>query len=131
MTGDNASVTEKVMALERAVLDRWYESDSVPYSEKFTTDATYFAPGLPQRIDGPDVQKNLASFTGQIPVQRYEMINPSVDVHGDTAILTFNLVTYETEEGASEVVDRWNATEIYRHTEEGWKTVHAHWSFTQ
>jgi len=29
------------------------------------------------------------------------------------------------------VLARWNATEVYRQANGGWRIIHTHWSFTQ
>ena len=48
-----------------------------------------------KRIDGLEAMKEmLAPFTGKIRVDRFDMIDPKVQHHGDIAVLTFNLVSY-------------------------------------
>ena len=64
---------------------------------------------------------------------RYDMINPVVQVQGNIAVLTFNLVNYGKPSGSAEetVLARWNATEVYREADGAWRIIHTHWSFTQ
>ena len=63
---------------------------------------------------------------------RYDMIDPTVQRHGDVALLTFNLVNYGKLPDAPErVVARWNSTEVYIRTGGTWKIIHSHWSYVQ
>ena len=64
---------------------------------------------------------------------RYDMIDPVVQVKGDTAGLTYNLVNYGKPIGGTKeiVLARWNATEVYSRRDETWRIIHCHWSFTQ
>lgn len=79
------------------------------------------------RITGyEEIEKLLLPVTGKIHVDRYEMINPKVQVHGETAVLTYNLVSYVKEDSI-----RWNSTQIYVKFGDGWKLIHSHWSFTK
>lgn len=64
---------------------------------------------------------------------RYDMLDPVVQVEGNIAVLTFNLVNYGKPSGSVEetVLARWNATEVYRESGGAWRIIHTHWSFTQ
>jgi ketosteroid isomerase-like protein len=63
---------------------------------------------------------------------RYAMIDPTVQRHGDVALLTFNLVNYGKLPDAPErVLARWNSTEVYLGTGGTWKIIHSHWSYIQ
>jgi hypothetical protein len=42
-----------------------------------------------------------------------------VQVIGDAAVLTFRYVSYGSEDAM-----RWNCTEVYQHSGDGWKIVH-------
>jgi hypothetical protein len=61
------------------------------------------------------------------------MINPVVQVDGNLAVLTFNLVNYGKPGGVDEeiILARWNATEVYRAVSGSWRIIHTHWSLTQ
>jgi ketosteroid isomerase-like protein len=122
-----------VIALERIALDRWGQGDPGGYLELYAPEVTYFDPGQAARIDGLDAMTALyAPFAGQIRVDRYDMIAPKVQRHGEVAVLTFNLVSYQTRpEGGEAVVARWNATAVYRAVNGTWRSIHVHWSFIQ
>lgn len=122
-----------IIALEREALDRWGAGDPQGYLEIMASTVTYFDPSQPRRIDGHDgLSALLVPLTGRIKVDRYDMQHPVVQRHGDAAILTFNLVSYQERSDDTEVaVARWNATEAYAQIDGRWRLVHSHWSFVQ
>lgn len=127
------SDANEVIAMERAALDRWGQGDPHGYLEIMAAEVTYFDPGQEARIDGlPAMQALLVPWTGRISIDRYDMVNPSVQLHGDVAVLTFNLVNYRNQpDGSQQPFIRWNSTEIYRRVEGRWQIIHSHWSFVK
>jgi len=122
-----ATIATKIVALERAALDRWGKGDPDGFLEINAQDVTYFDPFLDRRLDG------LAALTawydqirGKIKIDRDEIVNPRVLVIGDAAILTMQYVSRGSE-GAM----HWNCTEVYQRFGAEWKIVHSHWSFTK
>jgi ketosteroid isomerase-like protein len=131
------NIAEQIISLERSALDRWIKADPDGYLSLYAKDATYFDPFREKRVDGLDeLNARMAAMRGiTLPFTepRYDMINPVVDIEGNTAILTFNLVNYGKPSGSAEetVLARWNATEVYRQIDGVWRIIHTHWSFTQ
>lgn len=125
-------LTERIINMERAALDRWGKGDPGGYLEINAPELTYFDPFTKQRVDGLNAMKDyLAPITGQIHIERYEMLNPQVQHYGEVAILTFNLEDVAKEPGSDKTITlRWNSTEVYRRNEGIWKIVHSHWSYT-
>jgi len=120
-------VSFEIVNMERAALDRWGQGDPDGFLEISAPEVVYFDPFLPQRIDGlPALRKYYAGLRGQIHIDSYEIVDPEVQVRGEIAILTFCFVS---RGGGDEM--RWNATEVYRRGEDGWRILHTHWSFTQ
>ena len=126
-------VTEQIINMERAALDRWGKGDPGGYIEILAPELTYFDPFTKERIDGLSAFKQyLAPVTGKIHIDRYDMINPQVQHYGDVAILTFNLLDVVREQDSEKTAThRWNTTEIYRRVDGSWKIVHSHWSYTE
>jgi uncharacterized protein (TIGR02246 family) len=130
-------VAQQIIALERSALDRWIRGDPDGYLSLYANDATYFDPFRDKRVDGLDqLSARVAPMRGiKLPFTepRYEMIDPRVDVEGNVAVLTFNLVNYGKPTGSADerVLARWNATEVYRRQNGAWRIGHTHWSFTQ
>jgi uncharacterized protein (TIGR02246 family) len=117
---------EEVLALERAALDRWGKGDPSGYLELYEPDVTYFDPAVPKRMDGlKAMEQYYAPVTGKISIDRFEYLNTDVRVHGDMAILTYNLVSHGS------TATRWNVTTVYEHSGGEWKIVHSHFSYTE
>jgi hypothetical protein len=128
---DSEDVAEVIAALERAALDRWGKGDPWGFTEISADEVTYFDTGTEQRVDGLEELKGLyAPREGKIKIERYDILNPRVQVHGNTAVLTFNLIDHvRTTAGLTEEVS-WNATEVYCMIDRKWKIIHTHWSYT-
>ncbi len=125
-----ATVLEELMTLERAALDPYFaESDPSAYVALFANEATYFDPNSAGRLDGDAYKQHFAAAAGQIPPFRYEILNPAVDLHGDTAVFTFNVKAVDPAAGT--VAALWNTTEVHCRINDGWEMVHAHWSYTE
>src|SRR4051812_24349657 len=110
--GEDPSAVQ-IIALERAALDVWGKGDPRGYLSIMEPEVTYFDPFTEVRRDGLGATTEyLAPFTGKIHIDRYDMINPKVQRHGELAILTFNLVD---ENKVAGITLQWNSTEVYRH----------------
>ncbi|MBV1786860.1 DUF4440 domain-containing protein [Marinobacterium sp. D7] len=117
----------EIIALERAALDRWGAGDPDGYLEISAPDVSYFDPFLERRIDGREALSAwYAPLRGTIHIERYDLIEPQVQLYGDTAVLTFNLISYQGEGSI-----HWNCSEVYRCDSEGWCVVQTHWSITR
>ncbi|HEV3329377.1 MAG TPA: DUF4440 domain-containing protein [Bryobacteraceae bacterium] len=130
---EETTIPSKILALERAALDRWGKGDPGGCLELSAPDVTYFDPAVPRRIDGHDaLRKYYAPFTGKISVDRFEFVNPHIRVNGDMAVLTYNLVDHlRSADGTESIGTRWNVTEVYEQSGGGWKIVHTHFSYTE
>lgn len=119
--------TATIIAMERAALDRWGKGDPSGFIEISDPDVVYFDPFLERRLDGLEaLRRYYEAIRGKVQLDRYELINPKVQLHGDTAVLTFNYVSY-----AGETQSRWNCTEVYCHRDGRWRIIQTHWSFTK
>jgi len=126
-------VAGQILALERAALERWGNGDPGGYLELTAEEYTYFDPTLEKRIDGlKAITEYYKPIRGLIHVDRFEFVNPNVQVHGDVAVLTFNLIDYAKQaDGSNYASSRWNSTEVYAKIDGEWKLIHSHWSFTK
>ena len=120
-------VEAAIVALERAMLDRWCKGDPYGIIDNAVADVTYYDHVTQTRIDGIAALKDHArQFVGTVDVPRYNMPNPKVRADGNIAVLTFNWITYSRD---GELTSRWNATEVFVRTEgQGWKYAHLHWA---
>ena len=122
-----------IIAMERAALDRWGAGDPRGYLEIMAAEVTYFDPVQERRVDGlAAMTALLESWTGKIRVDRYDLIGPRVQQHGDAALLTFNLVSYRRRaDGTEYPIAHWNSTEVYARIDGAWRIIHSHWSFVK
>jgi ketosteroid isomerase-like protein len=127
------SASDEIIALERGALYRWGKGDPQGFFDIMAAGETYFDPMIGKRIDGTEaLRKYIEPFWGKISIERFEMIDPKVQRHGDLAVLTFNLVDYGSQLGGSpKSTTRWNSTEVYQKIDGRWKIVHSHWSYTK
>jgi hypothetical protein len=120
-------IPSTIIAMERAALDRWIRGDPSGFLEITAADVVYFDPYRERRVDGLDALTALyQEIRGKVLLDRYELLNPHVQVIGEAAVLTFNYVSYV---GAAE--QRWNCTEVYRCRGGRWQIIQTHWSYTQ
>ncbi|MDR0973723.1 MAG: nuclear transport factor 2 family protein [Prevotellaceae bacterium] len=124
----NDAVAAHILSLEEAALDEWIQGNPSGFLQIYAEDYSYFDPFVEKRVDGFQAIKQLyESLRGQISADRYEMLNPTVQTHGDTAVLSFNYRAY-----CADGVQEWNCTEVYRlQADNAWKIIHTHWSLTK
>ena len=120
-------ITATLITMERTALDRWGAGDPSGYLEISAPDVVYFGPFQERRLDGLEALTALyESLRGAIHIDRYDLIEPKVQVCGEAAVLTFNLNSC-----TGTTVMRWNCTEVYRLDKQGWRLIQTHWSITQ
>ena len=126
MPSESPDLAARLIALEQAALRRWCDGDPSGFLELCAEDVVYFDPFLDRRLDGlPALTDYYESLRGKIRAERFELVDPRVQVVGDAAVLTFNFVSYGT--GTS----RWNCTEVFRRTGDAWRLIQTHWSHTR
>jgi ketosteroid isomerase-like protein len=134
VTTEVHTITETILALERAALDRWNSGDIDGQLEHYSEDVTYFDPLVETRIDG---RAKVAAyfrefFAGKIAIPRCELLNPQLIVNDELAVLTYNLLDYvRGADGTEKGGTRWNSTQVYRRVNDQWRVVHVNWSFTR
>ena len=120
-------IAESIITMERAALDRWAAGDPSGFLEISDPEVVYFDPFQERRVDGlPALTELYNSVRGNVKIDDYELLNPKVQVVGEAAVLTFNFMGR-----TGDTVGRWNCTEVYRNTPNGWRIVQTHWSFTK
>lgn len=122
------TITETIMALEKVAMEAWLNGNPSPFLDLYSTDFTYFDPSNEWRIDGWEKIKELyESMRGKIKIEKFEIINPSVQSTGTMAVLTYNLHMH-----SGEMLWKENCTEVYRlEDNDEWKIIHSHFSPTK
>jgi len=134
MNTDVNTITETILALERAALNRWNKGDVEGSLEIYADDVSYFDPITEKRIDGlPAMQEYFRTlWAGKVHIPRSQIVNPQVVTDGNLAVLSYNLVnSMHAADGSETEGTRWNSTQVYRRTGDQWRVVHVHWSFTR
>ena len=121
------SVARDIVAIEHAALVRWCAGDPSGFLEISAPDVVYVDPFVGRRLDGiAALTAHYETLRGKIGASRFEILDPLVQRSGAFAVLTFNLVSFGSDE--SEV--RWNCTEVFRWDPGGFRLIQTHWSFT-
>jgi ketosteroid isomerase-like protein len=119
-------IAENIISIERAALERWGRGDPEGFLEASAEEVVYFDPYVEKRVVGkPALRERYQTIWGKIRVDRFEMIDPSVQVCGNTAVLTFNHISHVDDRRI-----QWNCTEVYQQQDGDWKIIHSHWSYT-
>jgi ketosteroid isomerase-like protein len=121
----NSELTQKLINMENAALDRWNNGDPTGFLEISADDVTYFDSATEQRVDGiKNLTKLYEERRGTVKVDMDEMINPIVNSTSEMAVLSFNLISHIGDKHT-----KWNCSEVYRLQQYGdWKIVQTHWS---
>jgi ketosteroid isomerase-like protein len=124
-----AGVEEEVIAI---TYEQWaadMEKDSAKALSILADDYTEFNFQAPTRIDGKKMAKKMAEAANQADgeIVMAEMLNPKVQVYGDTAILTYNYFGMNKQDG--EVAPFLaKSTRVYVKMGGDWKLVHANFA---
>jgi len=123
----DSGLTQELLALERGAMEGWRVGNPEPALALLDPDVTYFHYPLQTRLQGlPAVKALFEPYRGRPLFDTYELADPQVQVAGEAAILTYQLVT--DRGGAKE---RWNSSQVFEKKKDGWRIVHAHWSRVQ
>jgi len=125
-------VEKTIIAKEKQLLDEWGKGHTMIFPNNSSAEITYFDPSLEKRLDGLQAFSELCkSAEGKFTIDKYEMVDPKVQVYGEIAILSYNLVDYSKTPQGVEQKFLWNSTEVYHREGSDWGIVHSHWSFTK
>lgn len=121
-------IKDLIIALERRALELWNNGNPDGFLELTSEDIVYIDPAFERKLEG---KKALTEYyntvRGKIKIDQYEMINPTVQLSADIAILTYN---YAVQRDG--LTFKMNCTEVYQlDISNQWKIIHTHWSFVQ
>jgi ketosteroid isomerase-like protein len=125
---------EEIIAIEKAALDRWAKGDPQGVLDTYASDITYFDPFQEKRLAGIDAMRKLyAPMAGKVKIERFEMLDPKVQLHDGIAVLTYNLSEdlAQSADGPGSQHMTWNSTQVYAHINGKWQVIHGHWSLTK
>jgi ketosteroid isomerase-like protein len=130
-TGPDAEIKKHLLALEDAAMERWREGDPFGWIEISAPQVTYFDPSLEAPVIGREaLTAYYAKLAGTIFYQGSEYLEPRVQVHGDTAVLSYRYLSTKHDRKTNETSrTRWNCTEVFAYMDGQWKIIHTHWSY--
>lgn len=95
---NEAEIAAHIVGLERASLERWGRGDPDGFLEITSPDVSYFDPFTERRLDGLAALRELYdTIRGKVHIDRFEILEPRVQVAGDVAILTFRFESHGSE----------------------------------
>lgn len=119
---------DRIINMEKQALNRWNNGDPDGFLDLSADDVVYIDPAFNNKIEGKKALEDYyETVRGKIRIKNYEMIDPTVQIAGETAVLTYG---YQVRRDGQTF--RMNCTEVYRYDPTGtWKIIHTHWSFVQ
>ncbi|MDH7600279.1 MAG: nuclear transport factor 2 family protein [Sedimentisphaerales bacterium] len=119
-------IASTILQMEQSALDKWCQGDPSGYLQIFAPEIIYIDPDQAVKLNGlPAVTELFEKARGKVRIDQYELLNPTVQVYGNTAILTYNYVGHVGSQGY-----KWNCTQVYCKRRGKWWIVHTHWSIT-
>ena len=129
---EQTNVETDVMAIVQRNLQAIWDADVAAYRKTCAPDVSFFEWYVTtQRIDGIDFHLREilvhaeALGGGSGARTEHELLQPRVQVFGDTAVVTYTLLVRAIHGGAVRRTQQ-NETRVLHRFEDGWKLVHCH-----
>lgn len=123
---------EEVLDLLNRNLQAIWDGDAATFNQICASDVSFFEWYIStQRIDGVDFHlreilvHSQALGGSQGAHMEHEILQPRVQVYGDTAIVTYTLLVRSVQ-SATVTRTQHNETRVFHRFPEGWKLVHCH-----
>ena len=124
----NDDMRTKIINLEKQALELWNNGNPDGFIDLSADDVVYIDPAFESKLEGKKALEDYYnSIRGKIKIDQYEMINPTVQLSAEVAVLTYN---YEAHRDG--MIFKMSCTEVYKlDSANQWKIIHTHWSFVQ
>ncbi len=128
--GEPKGVLGELIKLEAAAIERYRKGDTLAFCEISVPSVTCFDGSTSKRIDGlAALEETMAQRAGQGAFDVMEFLDPTVQLHGETAVLFYRLLSTSLRpDGAVARRRAWNCTQLYARLGGEWRLVHTHWS---
>jgi ketosteroid isomerase-like protein len=125
--GDDPKVAAEVMALARA---QWAAETAGKSVSEQSADTAEDYTEFPVRLEGKALGNRLveAQSSDGSKTLAADMVNPKVQVYGDTAILTYNFVGIVRDKDGKTSPSLAKSTRVYARTGGKWMLVHANFA---
>jgi ketosteroid isomerase-like protein len=126
---ENPAIAAEIISLVRQQWDA--EIAGKPAPEQTATmadDYTEFGEDYPLLFSGKVLMERYGQAPSNARIVYAEMLNPKVQVYGNTAILTYNYLGYSKDASGHIKPTLSNSTRVYVKQAARWTLVHAHFS---
>jgi ketosteroid isomerase-like protein len=118
--------SQKILDIERNAWEALRSKQLAALENYFADDASVFIEGSAYRLSGKaSLVRGLAAYTETTDLRSFQMLEPQVQLLGDTAVLTY----YFTERGSSggkEFSDAGKISIVFVKQDGGWRALHEH-----
>lgn len=123
-----SKIKASIIALEKQALEQWNNGNPDGFINLSADDIVYIDPAFEHKLEGKQALEDYYNLIrGKIKIDQYEMINPTVQLSAEVAVLTYNYRVQRDEQ-----TFRMSCTEVYKlDSSNQWKIIHTHWSFVQ
>lgn len=123
---EERKIKAEIIALEKQALALWNNGNPDGFLELSSDDVVYIDPAFTNKLEGKKALEDYYNTVrGKIKIDQYEMLNPTVQLSGNVAVLTYNYEVWRDGQ-----TFRMNCTEVYKtDVSNQWKIIHTHWSF--
>jgi ketosteroid isomerase-like protein len=128
---DDPKVAAEIMAMARANWASEIAGKSVAEQSADTADDyTEFNGDYPVRLEGKQFNNRVYEATSSDGSKTLvaDMVNPRVQVYGDTAVLTYNFVGVSRDKDGKVASNAAKSTRVYTKTNGKWMLVHANFA---
>ena len=128
LTGDvdQERVMQSLRTQLEPALQSWYRGEPLGYADLYADELSYFDPGTDGSLNGIEaLRTHYAPIVGRINIDRHEAVALRLQLHGNVAILTYDLNEYAADGPPS---SSWNVTQVYRKIGAEWRVIHGHFS---
>nr|WP_221412310.1 nuclear transport factor 2 family protein [Dysgonomonas sp. 511] len=128
LSANDESIKAKIISLEKQALALWNDGNPDGFLELTSEDVVYIDPAFERKLEGKKALEDYYNTVrGKIKIDQYEIINPTVQLSANVAVLTYNYVVQRDG-----LIFRMSCTEVYKlDIANQWKIIHTHWSFNK
>ena len=117
---------EALIDMERSIWEAFRKGDLAPVEDYFSESVTVLGSGSTYRTTGKtDVLASINEFLKKADLSSYQMLDPKVDFHGGSAILTY-YYSHSFRVNDEQVNESGKITTIFANEEGTWRVVHHH-----
>lgn len=126
----SSAVTDEIIGLVKAEWAANAKKNVADSQKNMAEDYTEFNGAAATRVEGRALNGRLAEAGNKDPGTRIadEMLNPKVQVYGDTAIISYNFFGYEQDKDGKVKPSRAKSTRVYVKQAGKWMLVHANFA---